>query len=279
VLKEEGGGVEYSLGAATSATLTPSFVRPRTRKIAILGFAETVRDCPWRDPSWELWGMNGFWRAAEKDFGVSAPEERYSLWFDMHSLEYTKKYGQVAGFGDAQEKWLKSPHPFPILMLEENHELPAVVRYPIERVVERVGRDYFTSTIAYALGYALTLDDVAEVGLWGIDLVHDTEYSDQRPCAEYLIGRAESAGVKVTIHERSALLKQRHRYGYESANPLMEELRHALRIRVDSLQKQHAEATEANAKAIATTQTVDGALQLIKDLWARLDAWERGGRM
>src|SRR5262245_18041083 len=90
--------------AAPAADVSP---RPaRTRKIAILGFGPTVRDCPWRDPSWELWAMNGFWRAALPDHGIDAPEDRFTCWFDTHTLEYTRAYGKAAGFGDAQERWL-----------------------------------------------------------------------------------------------------------------------------------------------------------------------------
>lgn len=251
----------------------------RTRRIAILGFGRTVKDCPWQDESWELWGMNGFWRAAEPDYGVKAGEERFSLWFDMHTVEYTRAYGRVAGFGDAQERWLERPHPFPILMLDQDRAFPSVLPYPIEDVVAKVGRDYFTSTVAYALAFALTLDDVAEVGLWGIDLVHDTEYAAQRPCAEYWIGRLEAAGVKVAVHDRSALLKQRHRYGYEGENPLLAELRQALVVQAEGLAKAVAKSNAEIERAKAQAHTDDGALQTVRELLNRLDVWERGGQI
>jgi hypothetical protein len=250
----------------------------RTRRVAILGFSATVKDCPWRDPSWELWGMNGFWRAARPDFGIEADESRFTLWFDMHSREYTREYGARAGFGDQQEKWLQQEHPFPIYMLDDAPDFPSVRAFPIDDVIAHLGRDYFTSTVAYAIAYAATLPDVAEVGLWGIDLVHSTEYADQRPCAEYWIAKAEAAGIAVTIHERSALLKQRQRYGYAEPSPLVAELRAALNEQSEGLTKAIANWQAELARLTAQAHTDDGALQAVRGLLNRLDIWERGGR-
>lgn len=265
--------------APASVPSTPSGAVVRHRKVAVLGFGKTVADCPWKDDAWELWGMNGFWRAAEPDFGVKAPEDRYALWFDMHTIEYTRLYGQRAKFGDAQERWLELQHPFPILMVSEYPQFPSVQRFPIEELVRRVGRDYFTSTVAYMLAFALTQDNVAEVGLWGIDLIHDTEYSDQRPCAEYWIGRLEAAGIKVTIHDGSALLRQRVRYGYEPFNPMVEEFNDLLGKMVgtfdETIQKNRAERDRLTAQL----HTDDGAFQICKQLRDRIEAWRRGGRI
>lgn len=283
----------YPQSDLTPAADTSSFAPPqkRTRKVAILGFGRTAKDCPWKDPSWELWAMNGFWRAAEPDFGITAPEERYSLWLDMHTIEYTRDYGKRAGIEGKQEEWLKQPHPFPIFMLDEPKEygaviegvpqprFPSVVRFPIEDVIKALGRDYFTSTVAYALAFALAQDDVAEIGCWGIDLVHSTEYGDQRPCAEYWIGRAEERGIRLVIHEDSALLKQRGRYGYEPANPLERELRAHLESQARgieaAIQKNQAEMERIKAQL----NTDDGALQLVRSTLDRLDAWNRGGKV
>jgi len=252
---------------------------PRSRKIAILGFGPTVKDAPVADPSWELWAMNGFWRAAKPDYGIDVPEDRFSLWFDMHTMEFTRAYGAVAGFGDKQERWLESEHPFPILMLDEGPAFPSVRRFPIEVVIEQGGRDYFTSTVAYALAFALVQPDVAEVGLWGIDLVHDTEYADQRPCAEYWIGRLEAAGVAVTIHDESALLKHRNRYGYENPNPLLEQLRAYLLSEIETQDKSVTTCQAEIARLTGQMHTDDGARQEAKALLRRLDIWERGGKV
>lgn len=251
----------------------------RTRKVAILGFGATVKDCPWQDESWELWGMNGFWRAAEPDFGIKAPESRYTLWFDMHSIEYTRDYGKQAGFGDAQERWLEKEHPFPILMPRAYEGFPSVQAYPIDDVIAAAGRDYFTSTVAYALALAASMADVAEIGLWGIDLVHDTEYGDQRPCAEYHIRSAEDRGIKVTIHEQSALLRQRYRYGYEPENELLAGLKALLFGQAKQLEATVKKNTDNLDALRGQAHTDDGALQAVRGILQRLSIYERGGQV
>lgn len=273
---EDAGGVLSNLAGSAGAGQDS----PRSRKIAILGFGRTVKDCPWRDESWELWAMNGFWRAAEKDFGILAAEERYSLWLDLHTIEYTREYGKRAGFGDAQERWLEKPHPFPVFMLEESPTFPSVQRFPIELLIESVGRDYFTSTVAYALASALALaldGIVAEVGLWGIDLTHDTEYADQRSCAEYWIGRLEAAGVKVTIHQDSALLRQQFRYGYEDENPVVREMRRSLQEHAEGLARAIEKNTAEIDRLTKQVHTDDGARQQALQSLGRLHVWARGG--
>lgn len=252
----------------------------RTRKVAILGFGKTVRDCPWTDDSWELWAMNGFWRAAKPDFGVEAAPDRYALWLDMHSLEFTREYGKAAGFGDAQNEWLKQRHPFPILALDDfGPEYPSVRRYPIESIIADFNRDYFTSTVAYAIALAASMPDVAEIGLWGIDLIHDTEYGDQRPCCEYWLGRAEERGIKITRHEDSAVLRQRYRYGYEQESDLLKNLRAALIVRGDKINAAILKRRDELDHVIGQQHTDEGALQIIRETIQRLDSYSRGGRV
>lgn len=224
--------------------------------------------------------MNGFWRAAKPDFGIDVPEERYTLWFDMHTVEYTRAYGKAAGFGDAQEKWLEKAHPFPVFMLDEAPGFPSVRRFPIEDVVQTVGRDYFTSTVAYAAAFALaTGDDIAEVAFYGIDLVHDSEYTDQKPCAEYWIARLEGAGIKVHVHEQSALLKQRARYGYTDPSSLSAGMRAMLTAQAEGLRQVIAKDRAEQERLIGQLHTNDGALQSIEAVLQRLAIYDRGGQV
>lgn len=266
----------FDTGAQQSVSSQAAGPR-RTRKIAILGFGSTVRDCPWRDPSWELWGLNGFWRVGKDTFGIDVPEARFTCWFDMHGLDYIRHYGELAGIAGSQEKWLSEPHPFPIFMLEARPDHPSVERFPIESLIQLEGRDYFTSGVAYALVFALAQPDVAEIGLWGIDLVHKTEYQQQRPCAEYWIGRAEERGIKITIHDNSALLKQRHRYGYNQADPLSAEMKKKLIAQADGLHEAMKKNQAEVERLTAQLHTDDGALQTIRGLLESLEIWDRGG--
>lgn len=273
--------IESHVAPQSEMAAEPPAVAPkRTKRIAILGFGETVKHAPVNDPSWELWAMNGFWRAAKADYGIDIPEERYSLWLDTHTIEYTREYGKQAGFGDAQERWLEKEHPFPILMIDEDPKFPSVQRLPIEWLIEKLGgRDYFTSSVAYAIALAMAQDDVAEIGLFGIDLLHKTEYVDQRPCASYWLGRAEGLGIKVTTHEGSALLKQRRRYGYEPQDPLtralIENTRKVVDRAIEAMNKNKAEMERLKCQI----HTDDGARQIGEDLLDYLERYDKGASL
>ena len=254
--------------AAAGAVTSP-------RRIAILGFSETMVEAPFDDPTWEIWGMNGLHRIAPKN----APPERFSAWFELHTVPYILEYEQAAGVGTGQSDWLKQKHPFPIWMQEQFPEFPSSLPFPIEDLVQGYGIDYFTSSVAFELAFALAQPNVGEIGIWGIDLTHGTEWGDQRPCAEYWIGRIVEHGIKVTIHPRSALLKQRNRYGYAPSNPAVDEMKRFIteqsKVTYDKVNALKA----LNDKTVAEMQTNDGALQLAKVLYERLEVYERGGRL
>lgn len=278
--------VSISPAVPASATVTftasapPSGPPVRHRRVGIVGFGQTATLTPVADPDVELIGMNGFWRVTKSDFGLDIPEERWSLWLDMHSIGFTRQYGERAGIGDKQERWLEQPHPFPILSVETNPAWPSVQPYPLEEVIQFFGRDYFTSSVAYAIAFAAYQDDVAEISLWGIDLIDDTEYSDQRPCAEYWIGRAEALGIKIVVPDKSALLKQRCRYGYDDqSSPLLRELQEGLTNQIAQLRKIQAERHEQFEQLRTQMQVDDGAVQQAQMLLSRLSKWERGGRI
>lgn len=145
--------------------------------------------------------------------------------FEVHTLEQ-----MIADFGPDVEGWLNDPFaktcvPTVYLLPEVAKDFPACKPYPMDEAAALMGgRTYFTSSFSYMLAMALLQDDVTEIGIWGVDLADGTEYTEQRPCAEFLIGMAMGRGIKVTIPERSALLKTAWVYGLEPApgdNPLV----------------------------------------------------------
>jgi len=248
--------------------------RPPLR-IGIVGFGPTKIEAPYSDPSWTLWGMNGLWRV----FPEGVTDERFSAWFEMHTDAFLDWHSKASKIGDAQFAWLKAKHPFPIFCQTARPDYPSSVAYPLEGIVDGFGHDYFTSSIAYALALAIATEGVAEIGLWGIDLTHGTEWADQRPCAEYWIGRAEGRGIKITKPAASALLSQRARYGYEDANPVVAGLRSLLQERLATANKGMSEAKTKNDMAIQELAVNDGAQQLAVQLLEQLAVWERGGKL
>ena len=182
---------------------TDGIQAPRT-KAAIVGFSITsMHLAPYADPEWSIWGVNQLYRHIP----------RADRWFELHTNPLVD---QVEGT-DYME-WMKRSE-IPIYMQECSEEIPNSVTFPLKDIINRVsGRDYFTSTIAYMIALAI-LDGFEEIALYGVDLADDSEYFHQKPCAEYWLGIAEAKGIKVHVHERSSLLKQYHRYGYEELSP------------------------------------------------------------
>jgi hypothetical protein len=92
------------------------------------------------------------------------------------------------------------------------------------------------------------------IGLYGIDLASDTEYGDQRPNTDYLIGVAQGKGIAIHLAEGSALLKADRLYGYEPGvgDGPVGEAYDRKRIR---------DLSEQLKTAYATVHTIEGAIQ------------------
>src|SRR3990167_2349981 len=191
-------------------------------KVAFVGYASSSRDAaPYDDPDYDIVGLNQLYRFIP----------RANAWCDIHAnweednVEGTDHRGWLAKCG------------IPILMAEPDPGLPTAVRYPLQAVIETVGVDYFTSTVAFLIGWGIH-PGYEEIGIYGIDLVVGTEYDVQKACAEYMLGVAHGRGIIVRMPANCALLRHSHRYGYERApswGPVsLDEFGH----RVDALVKQ-----------------------------------------
>lgn len=176
--------------------------------MALVGFAGTYKQAPMDDLSWEIWGLNELWKYLS----------RWDRWFELHKREVFAREGNREQ--DAHVEWMRTQGPDkPIYMIEAFDDIPASREYPLKEMSERFfpgQRAYFTSTISYMLALAIA-EGFEEIALYGIDLASDTEYSEQRPAAEYLIGLARGLGISVTIAPGSALLHSPGLYGYDQA--------------------------------------------------------------
>lgn len=168
------------------------------RKIAIVGTTTSLADAPYGDESWELWGLNGAYKAMR----------RWDRWFDMHDLSILKIHHDPEYFDFLKAAGSK------LSMNKEYDEYPEAEVFPFQELVDKYGR-YFTNTISWLIAHALEQDDVEEIGIWGVNMAQDTEYAKQRPSCEYFLGIAEGRGIKVTIPAASEMLKASHLYGWE----------------------------------------------------------------
>jgi hypothetical protein len=203
---EPGAGVRFDHPAEADHALeiiNPELgiveAQPKRTKVAIVGFATSSRDlAPFDDPSYEIWTLNQLYRHVP----------RATRHFDIHV-----NWQEDNVEGTDHEGWIKEA-PIPTYMMSRDPKLPNSVRFPIERVIEDAGVDYFTSTVAFEVGLAIS-EGFKEIALFGIDLIVGTEYSVQKACLEFWLGMAHARGINVRIPAESALLKHAYRYGYE----------------------------------------------------------------
>lgn len=172
--------------------------------VAIVGSAKTTRErAPWDDPKVKIWGINE---------AMAFPwMRRADAMFQMHARWSFTRSNNRNDPGHWQ--WLQQKHLFPIYMQRVWTDIPSSVEYPLEQVVERFGRRYFTSSVAYMIALAMLLG-FERIEIYGVEMATDSEYFWQRDCVMYWIGRAEGMGVDVYLPSGCGLFKGRL-YGYE----------------------------------------------------------------
>lgn len=172
------------------------------RKIAILGYAPNVRLAPWNDNSWELWGLN--------DMPWTMP--RIDVLFEVHSPEVIKTEGHWDKLGKLD---------IPIFMQQHYEDIPNSQPYPLDEIRQRYtipgcDKPYLNCSASYMLPVAIDSKPTpSEIALFGVNMEQDTEFSHQRPGAEFWIGVALGRGIKVSVQPTSDLMKVRFLYGFE----------------------------------------------------------------
>lgn len=233
------------------------------RKVAILGTAPGWEDAPFDDPSWEIWGISRLF--------YHVP--RWDVWFELHPLEEvceTWAAGdkvQEANQRQLYHEWLKEQEK-PIYVQEERPDLvPNGIRFPREEIQRWAGtfnpnceiETYFTNTISWLIAFALMQEDVAEVGVWGVDMALSPEFREQRPSCEYFVGLGRGLGKPVYITDRSDLLKTLDLYGF-GTNDFRKKMRH----KNVELKQKLAHVKKEIAQGQAVLSAVEGQAQLVE---------------
>lgn len=212
-------------------------IQKKKKKVAIVGFADSKDEAPYKDDEWEIWGLNSLFE--------NIPMDHVTRWFEIHDRRaYNMDTDKNIGLGLTRDG---KPYmealtklPCPVYMIEDYPDIPNCVRYPLEEMINAFAPDglqkewkehfkssaeldwngYFTNSISYMIALA-TYEKYEEIGIWGVDMAtggFDTpngEYAHQRPSCEYYIGCAVGRHIKVTIPKTADLLKTRFIYGPE----------------------------------------------------------------
>lgn len=262
------------------------------KSVALVGFSKRSNQEAHHLPDgMELWTLN---------HGHLHGFPKIDRLFDLHPWElindpnfYKKEYQR------GHLEFLKSPHDYPVYMQKEYPEVPASVRYPIEKAYELAGFWLnFTSTFCYMFALAM-IEDYQWIKVLGFDMAWGTEYAYQREDAKEWIAFARGLGYRIEVAKESALYpKKRFLYGYERI-PMV--TREAIEVKIRAYerardaalvelhkaqgilterQRQHASRNsikEAEAVVIGWDRTVamnEGAIQSMQELIASCDLLE-----
>jgi hypothetical protein len=246
-------GTQLTMSQALGLPETPALVAkvaPARTRIAFVGTAPSREEAPFGDPSWEIWVCSAG--------NAYNQVPRVEQWFEMHGdLEWE----QYKEFHDPYLKWLNE-QAFPVYMQKAFCKLvPRATPYPIEDMVREFGPDWFTSTICYMFASAtvrLRGQPGAEIGLWGIDMEHDTEYADQLPAIKFWQAIIAGFGIKPTLPLKSSLNNGPPLYGYHETDPMVANLS----ARAYNLGRKKIKLQGEVAEILAQVQALENAKNL-----------------
>lgn len=173
-------------------------------RIAIVGTHPlTWKQAPFSDTSWEIWGCS---------LKHESTLPRQTAWFEIHRI--LEVFGPYQVYTD----WLKT---LPRLYIMEPglSAYPNATRYPREEMIAEFGPYFFTSTIAWMFGYAISLKPEA-IGIYGVETKTAEEYLHQRPAYHHFTQVARDRGIQIVTAPNSTLLIPPGFYGDAVVDPV-----------------------------------------------------------
>lgn len=174
-------------------------------KVALVGTAPSSRMlAPYHDPSWEIWVCSP---------GNMNTVPRATAWFELHGNLH---WPECRSYGEPYVEWLKKLN-IPLYMQDQRY-CPNAVTFPMEDMVKEFGGDFFTSSFAWMMAFAIT-KGATEIALYGIDMASRDEYILQRPGFYYFRHIANQRGIKVSAPNESDIMQSPGLYGYSDVTP------------------------------------------------------------
>ena len=185
------------------------------KSVIILGCGPTRVECTYHC---ETWGVNGVFNFAQKRLDKLFMSDEES---EVEACRY-----DILKLVDVKPT-LVLPVPYPKLA---ELGLPIEI-YPIEKVTEKFDTKFFSNSIAYMMAYALlhttsvqepgdrmprVIDGYNKIWFYGIDMMTNSSYVQEKGGVEFWMGVALGMGVKVINTRGSATGKTWNgkMYGY-----------------------------------------------------------------
>lgn len=200
------------------------------RKIALVGTALSGASAPFNDDSWEIWGVS---QRAEY-------VTRATRWFELHRLD-----GEPSEWAKLWRKTLKNfIGDTPLYMIYPELDLANnIVQYPVDKIVDRFGTFFMTSTFSWMM--AMAIDEMCpdgpkpnsgHIAIYGVDMEYGTEYRQQRSGFRHFIELAKHFGITVTRLADGGLVYEPVPYPMWQDDPLLSKLALRNKIATDRLE-------------------------------------------
>lgn len=242
--------------------------------IAIVGFSDRTLPYLKDSAAQEIWTMNHHLFLDEHEPTEKRNLPRVDRLFELHRPDwFTRK--EVTLSGEYLE-WLKQPHDFPIYMIEAWPDMPSAIPFPREAVKHDLFKhlwrgteneqEYYTSSAGLMLALAIHMG-VPRIELYGIEMETDTEYADQKPAFEYMVGFANGRDIDVILHPKCSLCNATV-YGYEGVPHVVRSRLGQLKITYNRLLKKWTQRQERLTQAFnADPENKDPKVHMEAEAW------------
>lgn len=123
----------------------------------------------------------------------------------------------------AMLEWMRTTDK-PIMTSREHPDYPTLHAFPLEDVLNELGHDYFNSTAAYAVAYAI-YRGAKKITCFGLDYSYANNYHAEkgRACVEFWLGYARALGIDLAMPKDTTLMdancsRDSRLYGYDTVN-------------------------------------------------------------
>ncbi len=163
----------------------------KAQNIAIIGGAPSFEGAPFKNPDWQTWAVA---------VGYSRLFLEVDRWFEIHSREVIENRCKTL-YKDF-DKWLfnKDTERSPVTIFPNSQlgDVPNSEMFPRQRIEERFGHDWWTSTVAWMFALALE-DHDGDIALFGIEMGADEEYGEQQAALRHFRDIGLLTGRKIIV--------------------------------------------------------------------------------
>lgn len=117
--------------------------------------------------------------------------------------------------------WIKVSK-VPVVTSRPHPDYPATCAFPLVDVLNHLGHDYFNSTAAYAVAYAVHIG-ATKISCFGMDYTRENVHQAEkgRACVEFWLGQAHARGIELGLPNQSTLMDSNcpqaaRLYGYDT---------------------------------------------------------------